>query len=292
IQRAIKSIPKNYGTMEYLLKGYYREYGITDGQYASITEAMITIEDGLYTSPKRHSRIYLDELRRSDFHGDTPGGLRGGDVNSVYNLYESFTNCARIQQLHWMWTKKNNFIEAFTFKTNGIYFSGSDTLMRIGYTLDTDESNAAANSLRFFAGWTEGEVLINLTDYGIMQNRRGSEEDHSYTEVIYHKISGRYFPHRLTNIFGFEYGWNQFYLSNRVLFFTKIVAREDNVRSYKRRKLLPYKKRLEEIDHQYNEQFWSTNRIVASLSAAQALEVDLNRGKKLIEQFRDNGKRQ
>jgi len=290
-QQALKAIPKNYGVSQYMLKGYFREYGIADGEYASITEAMITIEDGYYSSPKKHSKIYLDELRHSDFHGSTPEELRSGDVNSIYNLYESFTNCARIHQLHWLWTKKHDFLEAFNFRTIGIYDWGKDTLMRIAYELDTDPKNKTANSFRFFAGWTKGEVLVNLSDYGIMRNRRGSEKDHSYTEVSYHKYSGRYFPTRLTNIFGFEYGWDGFYVSNRVLYFTTIISDPDKMRTYSRKKLIPYKRRLEDLKYQYNEKFWKTNRIVASLSAAQALEVDLNRGKKLTDQFRDNGKR-
>ncbi|MEL6142819.1 MAG: carboxypeptidase-like regulatory domain-containing protein, partial [Bacteroidota bacterium] len=71
IVNAINAIPKNYGVTQYMLKGYYREYGIVDGEYASITEAMITIEDGFYSSPKRRSKIYLDEMRYSDFYGNT-----------------------------------------------------------------------------------------------------------------------------------------------------------------------------------------------------------------------------
>jgi len=52
VRRAIEAIPDNYGTDDYLLSAYFRQYDIDDGEYSQLVEAMVNIRDRFHQSRK------------------------------------------------------------------------------------------------------------------------------------------------------------------------------------------------------------------------------------------------
>ncbi|MEO0734930.1 MAG: carboxypeptidase-like regulatory domain-containing protein, partial [Bacteroidota bacterium] len=83
VRETLDNIPNVYGHKDYLLKAYYRRYDIENGEYAQLIDAMVTVRDRPYLSPKyvTHDlterslpqgypvKAWADEFRLSDYNG-------------------------------------------------------------------------------------------------------------------------------------------------------------------------------------------------------------------------------
>lgn len=281
IKKALKNIPKVYGYPEFVMKAYYREYSIEENEYSEFAEALITINDSHYNSPKARSKIYLDDLKTSGYKGEIRETMRHGDENPIFTLYEGYSNGARLHTLHWMTSGKVDFFKDFEFNRLGVYMNRRDTIVRIGYEMVPERTGLSARTLQLFSGWTKGEILINITDMAFIEITRGNEKGSSFSQSSYHKIRGKYYPRIIQKTTGFTYGRDKYYLNNQTLVFTDLINRPSAIRQELTGVKIMPKKQLSEvrIRNKNNKDF---DRGLVFLPLSKALEVE--KAKRLLQE--------
>lgn len=276
IQQTLKLIPENYGAPRFLASGYYRQFGLRNGAYTDLTEAYVTIDDQTYNDPKYRSTVYLDHLEREQFTDQETSDLFFGSENPIYSLYEKQNNSARYHHIHWMSFGKTKFFDAFDFEIINVYARRKDTIVAIGYEINLEKAGLSEVALKTLSGWTRGEVWINVTDYAIIRNMRGDENGNVYSEVYYNKAANRYYPSRITSVYAIDYGDDEYFITNRMLYLTDIVNVPEFMRQYKPPKRLNRKKSLGEVEFD-NEVALGRNRILTRIAAPKAEEIDAAR---------------
>jgi len=274
IKRALRNIPYVYGCEEYLIQAYYREYSIEGDQYAEFTEAMVTIKDQPYYSPKAYAAIYLDNLKKEDYKGQVAESLRHGDQNPLYTLYQGYSNGARRHTLHWMTSGDIDFFEAFSFERMGVYSNGRDTIVRIGFELVPERTGMTKRTLKLFAGWTKGEIYINMNDNAFIKITRGDEDGSSYSESTYHKIRGKYYPRMIQKTSGFRVTDNNYYLNNQTMVFTNMINQKPLFDKYLTGKRVPPKRQFSYLKRKGLVPSSDFDRGMIFLPLSKALEVE------------------
>jgi hypothetical protein len=281
IKSALTNVPKVYGSTEFVLKGYYREYSIENDEYSEFTEALIAVKDAYYRSPKARSTIYLDKIKRSKYKGEIQETIRHGDENPIYTLYEGYSNGARQQTLHWMTSGKVDFFEDFEFSRLGVFTSGRDTVVRIGYEMVPERTGLSPRTLQLFSGWTKGEIMINVNDMAFIEITRGNEKGSSFSQSTYHKIQGKYYPRTIQKTTGFSYGRDKYYLNNQTLVFTHLINQQKTMHQQLYGTRISPKKQLSEIRLK-KKNTGDIDRVLVYLPLSKALEVE--KAKRLLQE--------
>jgi hypothetical protein len=295
VRRAIEAIPRNYGSEDYLLEAYYRQYDIDDGEYAQLIEAMVLIRDKPYNKPDRTPKSWINQFRMSDYTGKAPEKFRTRN-NSQHILrggYNFYTNPARMQKIHWLaaWGEKNE-MQFMTFTQRGEYLDGRDTLVKIQYGVDLQTSGLDSTTARAFESFLTGEILINKTDLAFLRVTNGNPEDNWYEDAVYQKVNGKYYVKQLKHVSEFKYNdHTQTHFYNRVLFVTKVITDPKAIKRTRKRKLMDSGKKVHEVTVAYDPNFWERNEIMTSIPAPEAMETELSRIRTLREQFLDNARR-
>lgn len=286
IKRALKNIPEAYGSREFVMNAYYREYSIEENEYSQFTEALVTIKDSYYHSPKSRSAIYLDKLKNTKYKGEIKETMRHGDENPMYTLYEGYSNGARLHTLHWMTSGKVDFFKDFEFNRLGIYANRRDTIVRIGYEMVPERTGLSARTLQLFSGWTKGEILINISDMAFIEITRGNEKGSSFSQSTYHKIRGKYYPRTIQKTTGFSYGRDKYYLNNQTLVFTDLINRPKAMQDALSGTRVPPKKQLGEVRIRAKNT-GEFDRGLVYLPLSKALEVE--KAKRLLQESLGKG---
>ncbi|MEL7160167.1 MAG: carboxypeptidase-like regulatory domain-containing protein [Bacteroidota bacterium] len=274
IKRTLANIPNKYGTDRYVLKGYYREYSLNKDGYADFTEAMVAISDSRYLKKRQPATVFVDHLETTGYNGSLSTTLRYGNENPIYTLYEKQSNSARVHNIHWMSADEVDFFHAFDFSRLGVYIGNNDTLVRIGYQINPERAGLSTRALSMLSGWTKGELVINKTDYAIMRNTRGDGDGDAFSEVVYRRILGYYYPYRIFSTRGFKHGLNDLHLQTQMLIITDIANKPTAMRSYTRGTKVPRKKQLIELKHVNTGTLDMNGIYLLDLPTEQALEVD------------------
>ncbi len=285
IREALNRIPQNYGTKQYLLKGFYREYAISDSVYAEVIEAFVNIQDGPYKEPKKKSKMFWKAMRRSDDLRNLPQRFLRYTHNRLYNVYE-ISNPLRRRFFHFVKPGIDGFMEGCHFSNRGEFLEQGDTLIRIGFLpkwFDRFDDD-------FKAEFGFGELLINKSDFGIVKISRGDSKRSTYNETIYRKLGGKYFLSSLQMALAFRYdNKTRYYRKTRLLHIYQVHPRASKVK--KKGKRLPRSKQFRDIKYKYDPSIWEENPFMIELPAQKALEADLSRVKKIEDQFRENAKK-
>ena len=277
IRETLRRIPENYGTPEWQTDAYYRQYGLRNGAYTDVSEAIVTIQDGGYTDRNHRSSVYLNFLDRTVEQEDQQSDRLYGDENSIYTLYENHNNSARYQHIHWMNGRKHDFFETFDFEILQVNVTERDTIVSIGYAINPERAGLSENAIRALAGWTRGEVWINLTDYAIIRNTRGNENGDVFSEVYYSKIKDYYFPARITSIYAIQYGPDDWYVVNRMLCFSNTTNKRDAMAAtVKSGKPMSRKKPLSKVKFSPTDMTGRAPRVLR-ISAPEATVVEEQR---------------
>ncbi len=295
VRRAIEAIPDNYGTDDYLLSAYFRQYDIDDGEYSQLVEAMVNIRDKTYIDPDRATKSWINQFRMSDYTGNATKQFQTRN-NSQFVLkggYEGFTNPARMQKVHWLAAiGEKKEMEFMTFTQRGEYLDGKDTLIRIQYGVDFSTSKLDSNMARAFESFLTGELLINKTDLAFLRVTNGDPEKDWYQDAVYQKINGKYYVKQLQHVSQFSYNsHSQTHFSNKVLFVTDVITNPKTIRKTKKGKFLDKEKKVREVTMAYDPNFWDRNEIMSSVPAPEAMESELSRIRSLRQQFLENARR-
>lgn len=292
INKAIERIPQNYGTTQYMLQGYYREYSISDTAHSFIMEGMINYQDEAYDQPKRRSKAWVTQLRASDNYRHPRFRSNGpDDLNRQLRFYE-FYNTVRQHQLHWLGTMLDNDKFALRLTNRGEYVEGKDTLIRIEYGLDLNVHRVDSLVYQEVSNFFEGEVLINKTDYAFLRNTVGSSQENYYLDLVYRKRGNKYFPHRMQHIHGFRHNAGAHYhATNTLLFFYDVLTDKQAIRQARKGKRLIYEVPIDPNKFVLDVNFWANNQIMQQVPVPKALAADLSRTKSLEQQYRDNARK-
>ena len=284
LKRAINKIPINYGKKKFLAKAYYQEYSISDSAYSEIIECFVNIEDKSYKTPKTKSKIRLEELRKSDDRRNLPSRINLDGISQLFNTYER-KNSVRSRQLHFLAVRPEHFFQHYDFFNYGEYYSGRDTLIRIGFRFNPNGLSENMKGMSIFLG----EILINKTDLAILSVKSGNPDDGSFREVTYKKVKGKYYPDKIAGAYQFKYDQKTHsYYNFSQLYIYDIVPKKGNNKGKK----ISREKSLRQLPYRYNEAFWQNNEILIRAPAPKALESDLNKYDDLIDQYKMNEKKQ
>ena len=240
VQRALEKIPENYGTDKHFLETYYRRYTLTNDKHSHIKEAFFTIQDGAYEDKSKDINIWLQHYRESDdfrsikWLDDRPG------VNFLFVIYRWF-NSVRNNTLHYM-SNRSGFsgkLENYTFTDKGTYLENGDSLIRITYTLNSNEEVLKYSRPQSFYLY-EGEMLINLSDYAIIRNTLGNGRKDYFHDIIYQKKEGKYYPQRFHYIIELGHGpedINSHQINAFCYFYNVLTTKEERKTAKKGRRL-------------------------------------------------------
>lgn len=181
VEKAIKSITKNYPKKKFLLHSFYRDYirEQRSNDYKNLTEAAIVIQDrGFNTVDYLHSRIKLEQIRYNpDFNTDTV--LNFGYDNStkfVPNTFYSESNELAILRLHnpirnykeesfsFVDIFKNDFVKNHRFNYESIIDCDSFKILEISF--DTYKMLNEPSKSEY---WANGKIYIHSNNYAILK---------------------------------------------------------------------------------------------------------------------------
>lgn len=293
VQKTMDNIPKIYGTKDYLLKAYSREYTINNGEYSQLIEAMLTIRDEPYNAPDREAKVWIDEFRLSDYLGneDDLFQSRKAKQTALLNGYRSYTNAARYQQIHWVTSIPDSIVE-LTYQNRGEYLDGRDTLIRIGYEAVFKNSGIDGKILKELRQYFQGEVLINRSEYAMLRNTVGDIDRGHYSDVTYQKIGGKYFLQQLITDGSFRFdSLTNRKVYNKLLYVTDVITDPKAIKAYRKGTLLSTEALIEDIRTPYRPDFWEANPLLILLPAPEALEEGLSRIRSMEAQFRENARK-
>ena len=293
VQRALEKIPKNYGSDKHFLETYYRRYTLTNDKHSHIKEAFFTIQDGAYEDKSKDINIWLQHYRESDdfrsikWLDDRPG------VNFLFVIYRWF-NSVRNNTLHYM-SNRSGFsgkLENYTFTDKGTYLENGDSLIRIAYTLNSNEEVLKYSRPQSFYLY-EGEMLINLSDYAIIRNTLGNGRKDYFHDIIYQKKEGKYYPQRFHYIIELGHGPEDInsHQINAFCYFYNVLTTKEERKTAKKGRRLAKDVPVDSKTMNYDPDFWESNKKMIQLDLPQALQNDLNRIIKLEDQYRKNAKK-
>ncbi len=285
IRQAVKNIPQNYGVKKYTLECFFREYSISDSTYAEVMEAFVDIQDGTYKQPKRKSKIFLQNLRRSDDNRNLPSRLQVRNYSQLYQFYESL-NPVRIRRLYVFSGDIEHFLEINQLYNRGEMVDKKDTLIRIGFV---NKRLEAFNDEELKGTYGTGELLIRKSDFAILKVSRGNAESGSFRQAIYQKYKGKYYLSSLQNAYSFRYDdRSRFFFNAKQLHITKVLL--GGKKKKHKGKRMSRDKNLRDVRYTYDPSFWKENTLLLELPAPKALQADLSRVKNMEEQYYGNAK--
>ncbi len=285
IRQAVKNIPQNYGVKKYTLECFFREYSISDSTYAEVMEAFVDIQDGTYKQHKRKSKIFLQNLRRSDDNRNLPSRLQVLNYSQLYQFYESL-NPVRIRRLYVFSGDIEHFLEINQLYNRGEMVDKKDTLIRIGFV---NRRLEAFNDEELKGTYGTGELLIRKSGFAILKVSRGNAESGSFRQAIYQKYKGKYYLSSLQNAYSFRYDdRSRFFFNAKQLHITKVLL--GGKKKKHKGKRMSRDKNLRDVRYTYDPSFWKENTLLLELPAPKALQADLSRVKNMEEQYYGNAK--
>ena len=281
-KKAIQKIPEQYGDQQYMLKGYYQEYTISDYAFSELLEAFVTIQDQEdYNSLKAQCEIHLEAMRKSD--DKRVGRTFGTKFNQLYEHYELYNYVRKRGFYPPSGNLGDKFFKKFTFRKLGEYIERGDTIVKISYENPKMDANDKDRS------FATGEVLIRKSDYAILSIKRNAIPYGIFQETTYRKLNGKYFPFKVTT------SLSNYHLPNRkhtqlnatTLLIYEVASIEQNGLG----QLMDRKVNLRDHKLPYDPEFWDQNKIVLPVPASEVMKHDIQKKRSLEEQFKRNASR-
>ena len=299
IRKAVRKIPVNYPQENHQLESYFQEYTISDSLYAEMIEAQVTIQNEEYGPNENEAKFQLNELRKSDDLRNFPKRIlqfTNSEKNSLIQLYDKngiYNQCFScwFVELNKEPKSLEGRLDQYYFKNFRYSMLGKDTIVIVNfenrmlgyYSSDKDEMQYMI----------QGEIAINKSDLAFIRIKTGNVFDKKqYSEIGYRKVNGFYYPTYITNTkrLTYEFGTRNFYNSKKMVV-QRVIDQNNQLRKFKKKKLLKEDKSFRRIKHSYNPDFWTKIEIPERLKAPEALRSDLSRITTLEDQFIKNQKR-
>jgi hypothetical protein len=277
MQRVIDRIPDNYGSEKYLLKAYHRSYFASDVDFARLNEAYLTIEDGRYTEDfGRKSRVWVEQYRSPETPADVPPHI-GKFFGDQYTFVAPYYWQSNPLRMHSVWRYgTRDVLPRLTFRQTGEFLSGTDTLLRIQYTIDADSDYDPNKGWIGEAGYDFAEVLINKTDLAILQFRQWNKGESIHQSATYQKIDGKYYFRRGNFSWAID---SDFYvfprLFNNFLYVTEVITDPDEMKRTKKGKRLRGGP-MEELRLKYDPDYWRGEERLLQLPAEETVRLQLS----------------
>jgi len=293
MERTFAAIPNNYGSEDYVLKAYTRNYQIDDGKYSQLLEAIVNIRDKPYGRRTKENKRIPQDARVEAFRMERDTGsslrdrwpvmgqqwqLRGfvsGDIARIGNY------TYRNSELSWT--------EGMTFSNRGEYLNGTDTIVRIAYA--PNEKYTA-----IFGGeeetnednwWCSGEFLINKNDYAILRHTKGDRERGSLTDVTYQKINGKYYLKQQVWYIELEYeNDTRQFIEHNMVYVTDVVVGKKAARKAMKGKEIRPKEDLAALKVKYDPEFWRDHQLLQTLSAPEEMRLTMNKMQQTMERLK------
>lgn len=306
-EKALKKLPRNMTSKQYLLQAFYRELSLRDSTYVRLIEAAVEMQDFGYGSSLDKRKIKVVELRKSEDYiaygwGTKVSKMLFGDDNMLYKTVDA--DFLRNYKLNQMLAPidKQPFLDEYNFELNGYTSLDSDSLAIVSFSSDNTNHNRP---------YYEGKLYINLTDFGIARMEYGmvanpgmairAQSDVFYqgkfffkTTVDYRRIDTKYFLSRVVfikpqNFDAVENGKGQQYTVFDFAVNNTVTSKKEFDRIKKK------ESQKQDIDlysqsFTYNALFWSDYNMVKLNPLLKKAQVDLEKGKNLENQFKGNSK--
>ncbi|PPK87727.1 carboxypeptidase-like protein [Neolewinella xylanilytica] len=280
VRRALDRVPDNYGAEEYLIKAYHRSYFATNQGFAQLNEAYLTIKDEPYGGKsirERDTRTYVDQMEVIKGAEDVPPHIRKffdqqQFLTLGYNWVANQLYEVRLGPVFQPST--NDDLHQLTFRQIGEYLSGTDTLVRIRYALD---------SLTYAREQPEGqrpdhvgEVVINKTDLAFLEIKTLKEGDPTAIYTAYQKVNGKYYPQRSSFSWSLDQDFRQYPRIFNVFFYvTEVITDPREIKRYKTGKRLQGGEPMSALRIRHDPAFWQGEERMLQLPVDETLKFEM-----------------
>lgn len=297
IKKVFTAISDNYGTDDFVLTAYSRNYQIDGGKYTQFVEAMVNIRDQQYGTRDKNGRRPMFKTKVAEFRmeRDTIPTLMDrwpllGHQWKLAGFYGS--NAMRIGGLKY---KKRNidFLEEYTFANRGEYLSGTDTLVRVSYfpLNDETETGQADEEFRDNNWFMGGEFLINKNDLAVVSYTLGDAKRGHFEDVTYQKVNGKYYLKQQTWYIELEYDNDtRQFIDHQMVYVTKVTTGKKEVRKAFSGKSIVAGEDLTDLRVKYNPDFWREHKMLRSLGAPEEMRLSMERIQRKVEGRKKRGK--
>ena len=314
VKNAIKSIKENYPRNSYYLEIFFRETEYNHNKFLRLTEAAIGIQDFGFDSNVERSRIKLLELRKSNDYLEYGTSWKilnklFGDRNILYETYyKDILRAYKTNELSPSGLKKPNSLDIksmkyYDYSLQDIIYQDSSLI----YVIDYKPKNIKTLNDKRPLIDIKGTLYIKKFDYAIVKltanyflnGKHFNGYDNGSNFIInYRKIKGKYYLNYLKQISSYhgtpsytdensvqisQYTKSSFYVTN--IYTTKKEYARVRHREKQQKEIDLYKKEIP-----YNDTFWNRYNAVLRNPLIKKVQSDLEKEKKLDEQFKDNGK--
>jgi hypothetical protein len=300
--KALKALPRNSFSKQYLMQAFYRELSLRDSTYVRLIESAVEVQDYGYGSDLSRMKIKVIELRKSEDYltygwTDKVIKLIFGESNMLYEtVYFDFLRNYKAKKTLANIDKKP-FLDEYHFGLEGFTRFDSDSLAIVKFWSDEKQQRP----------YYEGRLFIRLSDWGVVRMEYGmlanplsairAQNDVFYqgkfffkTAVDYRKIENRYIVSRVTlikpqnfsavnNGRGQQFTVYDFAVHN-------IVSDKRDFERIKRKESQQRDVNLYTQDFEYNALFWESYNMVKLNPLLKKAQTDLEKEKKLESQFR------
>ncbi|MEM9528939.1 MAG: carboxypeptidase-like regulatory domain-containing protein [Bacteroidota bacterium] len=278
VRRALDKVPENYGADKFLLKAYARAYAVNDSAFASLSEAYLTYEDHRYGPGIEKPKVWIEQIRNRGGKDGQPPRLHPFFDQQVFltGPYTWLSNSVRHGRLALGFGGQRRTLDKLTFRQIGEYLSGPDTLVRLRYEVNptTHEKGKWPSPGSF-----TGEILINRTDYAILEHRFWTNGKKIYEDSAYQKIGGKYYLKRSSFSWDFE---SDFYgglphVFHAFYYLTEVITEPKAMRKAKKGRLLEWEEPITTMKMRYKEEFWQGEERLLQIPASETLRIQLRK---------------
>ncbi|WP_116106306.1 carboxypeptidase-like regulatory domain-containing protein [Lewinella sp. IMCC34191] len=281
MHRVQERIPANYGHDEYLIKAYHRSYFATNQGFAQLNEAYLTFQDEPYGDKPyrdRDTRTYVDQMRVKQGTEEVPAHIRKFfDQQQFMSIgYNWFGNPLYYQKItEFIPMVDPEGLSHLTFRQTGEYLSGTDTLLRIRYEVDSI-MHEREHPGRYRPSYIT-EVVVNKTDYAVLEiSIRLHEDEPTAIYTAYQKVDGKYYPQRSSFSWSMDEDYYEFpRIFNTFLYFTEVITDPREMKRYKRGKRLQGKEPMSSLRIRHDPDFWQGEERLLQLPVEETLKFEM-----------------
>lgn len=295
MNKVFAAIPDNYGTDDFTLTAYSRNYQIDDGRYSQFVEAVVNIKDQRYGQRTREGKLLPLRSRVEQFriNRDTVASLRDRwkPMSQQWRLTSPYTYNTARRGNYRKWKSDARYLDELSFSYRGEYLDGTDTLVRIGYHPTNWFGNdipADLDSLNDGSFWfLAGEYLINKNDLAIIRHTVGDADRGYLDDVIYRRVNGKYYLRQAVRYIEIEYeNDTRQFIDHNMLYVTDVVTGAKNARKALKGKYIDSREDLAELRVKYDPEFWATNPFLSTLSAPEEMQLTMERMQRRVEELK------
>lgn len=177
VRRAVNQVKKNVPDEEMILKGYYRDYLLREGEYVNLMEAALKVYDkGIQSYDYKKTEIELEQFRfRQDIQVDTfqNGSYATGEKTipememnyagqnefSILRLHDPIRNFKH-PSFAFVFITNKYFLKFHNFKLDSLIIQDEDFLYEISFDLVKDP---------VYKHLIEGKLFIRASDFAILK---------------------------------------------------------------------------------------------------------------------------